>query len=189
MRSRCLPAIIILFSLVGCASSYHTEWVSPEILSQVDPNLTYEDLKKSPESNIGKTLYLGGEILQATRKKDHTQLMILQLPLDSSHEPVLDRMESQGRFLAQELEFLDPAIVPEGTRITIVGSVTGTKTEPLDEMDYTYPTISIKQLKVWPKASEYANRYRPYPYRPYWNDPFYWNPYYFGPYPRPFHYW
>jgi len=120
--------------------------------------------------------------------KDHTRLMILQLPLKDSHEPVMDRMQSQGRFMAQELDFLDPAIVPEGTRITIVGSVSGSQTEPLDEMDYTYPTITIEHLKIWPKAVNYPYGYYPYRYRPYWYGPYYWNPYYFGPYGRPY-YW
>jgi len=175
-----------LILLSGCASDYRDEWVPQDMLSKIDSSLTFEHIKESPESYNGTTLFLGGEVLRAKRMKDHTQLMILQLPLKASHEPVLDRMLSKGRFMAQKLDFLDPAIVPEGTRITIVGTVSGSQTEPLDEMEYTYPTITIGHLKIWPKAMEY--RYPPYGYRAYGYDPFYWGPYYFGPYRRPY-YW
>ncbi len=184
-----MASFIVYFGLLsGCASSYHDDWVPQDTLSKVDPALNFEQIKESPESYNGTTLFLGGEVLMAKRMKDHTQLMILQLPLEDSHEPVMDRMQSQGRFMAQELDFLDPAIVPEGTRITIVGSVSGSQTEPLDEMDYTYPTITIEHLKIWPKAVNYPYGYYPYRYRPYWYGPYYWNPYYFGPYGRPY-YW
>ena len=190
MRTLFTPAIVSfgIPLLLGCASSYHDDWVPQDTLSKVDPSLTFEQIKESPESYKGTTLFLGGEVLMAKRMKDHTRLMILQLPLEDSYEPVMDRMQSQGRFLAREQDFLDPAIVPEGTRITIVGSVSGSHTEPLDEMDYTYPTITIEHLKIWPTAVNYPYGYYPYRYQPYWYGPYYWNPYYFGPYGRPY-YW
>jgi outer membrane lipoprotein len=58
-------------------------------------------------------------------------------------------MTSQGRFLAVQKEFLDPATVPVGTRITVIGEMTGTTTLPIDDIQYTYPTLAIRHLKVW----------------------------------------
>ena len=50
---------------------------------------------------------------------------------------------------------------------------------PLDETDYTYPVIDIKNLQVWAGIEEVAPRLRPYygpgPY--YWGPGPYWNPY------------
>lgn len=192
MRTNVATAFCLYFalSLFGCASTYHEEWLPKNTLSKVDSALTFKQIKESPESHTGKVLLLGGEVLTAKRMKDHTRLMILQLPLDDSHEPVIDRMQSEGRFLAQEHDFLDPAVVPAGTRITVVGSVSGSHTEKLDEMDYTYPIVKIEQLKIWPNASEYRYGYYPYPYAPYgWYGPYYWHPYYFGPYGRSYYYW
>jgi outer membrane lipoprotein len=174
--------------LIGCATTYHEDWVPQETLAKVDSTLTFEQIKESPESHKGTTLLVGGEVLFAKRMKDHTRLVILQLPLDTDFEPVRDRMKSQGRFVALEHDFLDPAIVPEGTRLTIAGSVSGSLTEPLDEMEYTYPTITIDHLKIWPKVLGSPYGYYSYRYRPYWYGPYMWDPYYFGPYGRPY-YW
>ncbi|MYD31197.1 MAG: hypothetical protein F4X01_06305 [Nitrospira sp. SB0661_bin_20] len=136
---------------------------------------------------MGKVMVLGGEILDATRLKDRTRLTVLQLPTGRNHEPAMDRTMSRGRFLAFQTEFLDPATVPSGTRITIVGKISGATTELLDEMEYTYPTVAIEFLKVWPEAMQIPPRFGRYgfPYYgyPYWAASPYWGPYgFYGPY-------
>ena len=78
-----------------------------------------------------------------------TQLEVLQLPLDDEQEPMTDRMESKGRFLALQKEFLDPATIADGTRVTIVGEVTGAAVEKMDEADYRFPTLEVKHLHRW----------------------------------------
>lgn len=131
----------------GCASS---PMVVPDTLkNQVDPGLTFPQLLQNSESYHGKILMLGGEVLSAKRLAEGTRLEVLQLPLDDAQRPALTRTDSQGRFLAIEKEFLDPAMFPQNTRVTIVGEVTGTTLSKLDELDYQYPTVVIKQLHVW----------------------------------------
>lgn len=180
-----LAATIISFSLslfLGCASTYHHDWAPQEILAKVDQTLTFEKIKETPETHIGSTLVLGGEVLEARRMTDHTRLVILQLPLEDGVEPIFDRMQSEGRFLAIEHDFLDPAIVSQGTRLTIVGTISGKHVEPIDEMEYTYPTFTIDHLKLWPNTQDYLYRRYPYRYAPYWHNPYWYNPYYFGPF-------
>ena len=68
----------------------------------------------------------------------------------------------------------------------MIAEITGHKTQPLDEVDYTYPTLTIRTLKVWPEqrympwpGPYYLYLYRyPFrlPYHPYY--PAYWDPYY-----------
>ena len=124
--------------------------VVPETLqSQIEPSLTFSQLLQGPEAYQGKMIVLGGEVLSAKRRAEGTRLEVLQLPLDDSQRPVVTRTESQGRFLAMEKAFLDPAMLPLNTRVTIVGEVTKTIAANLDEMDYQYPTVVIKHLHVW----------------------------------------
>ena len=87
--------------------------------------------------------------------------------------PGYDLTQSQSCFIAIHREFLDPATVPHGTRITVMGDVTGSITLPLDETDYMYPVIEMKNLQMWDATDEAAPRIRPYfgP-GPYWS-PFY----------------
>ena len=45
----------------------------------------------------------------------------------------------------------------QGTRVTIVGEVSGAKTDYLDDVEYRYPTLIVKHLHVW-HLEPYAQR-------------------------------
>ena len=150
------------------------------------PTPPFDQVKSAPDSFKGQTLVLGGQVLGARRLKDGTRIEVLQLPLNDAQQPTLDLMKSQGRFIAIQREFLDPATLPHGTFITITGEVTGSMTMPLDETDYSYPVIDVKTLHTWiPSQDSNQWRGRPYPYpyygpfghpfwRPYGRFPYYW---------------
>ena len=166
--------LVLVLALAGCATTSEPGDSSP---------IPFTQIKSSPDSFRGQTVVLGGEVLAAKRLKDATRIEVLQLPLSGS-TPVTDLTQSQGRFLALQREFLDPATIPRGTLITVTGEVTGSQTMPLDETDYTYPVIEVRELKVWPQMAEAPlYPYRPYPYYyPYWGPMW-------GPYWRPYPYW
>ena len=158
--------------LAGCASG---NFVPASLQAQIDKTLTFPQLRESPDSYRGHLLVLGGEVLSAKRLKDGTRIEVLEIPLDRSFQPDPDRTRSQGRFIAIQKEFLDPATIPPGTRVTLVGEITGAVTDKLDETDYTFPTVEIKTLKVWPQRETFShlpNYYYPPSY--------YWRPYYFS---------
>jgi len=158
MGGRYLFSVCFIASILcsGCSS----QQVVPESMEPlVDRTVSFRDLLASPESYKGRLLVFGGEALNAKRLRDSTQIEILQLPLKDGEEPSLDRQQSQGRFLALQQEFLDPATVVEGTRMTIVGEVSGAKTDRLDDVEYRYPTLIVKHLHVWPVQS-YGRRQR-----------------------------
>ncbi len=170
-----LSAVGLLVALAGCASMQEVE---------DRQGLTFLQVKATPDSFHGQSVIFGGKVLTARRQKDGTRIEILQLPLDQSMRPGYDLTQSQGRFIALYREFLDPATIPPGTRVTVRGEVSGSVTLPLDETDYTYPTISIKHAQVWPASDDMAPRIRPYmgpgpSWGPYWSPswrpwPYYW---------------
>jgi outer membrane lipoprotein len=169
--------LVLALALSACAAT-------SEAPIESDHTIHFSQIKNSPDSFKGQTAVLGGEVLTAKRLKDGTRIEVLQLPLNSSQVPVPDLTQSQGRFLAIQREFLDPATIPHGTRITVTGELAGSQTMPLDETDYTYPVIEVRDLKVWPQMAE-APMYPvpPYPYYyPYWGPMW-------GPYWRPYPYW
>jgi outer membrane lipoprotein len=148
------------------------------------PQITYAQLKAAPESYNGQPVTFGGKVLGARRLKEGTRIEILQLPLTSRLAPTMDLSKSQGRFVALQKEFLDPATVPPGTFVTVTGEVAGSVTLPLDEMEYNYPLVRIGNLRVWTEDADDAPRIRP-PIGPrsYWGP--YWSPYW-SPWP---YYW
>lgn len=141
----------VLVMAAGCTSTQ----VIPESLEpQIEKTVTFDQIISSPDSYRGKVVLLGGEVLKAKAMQGGTQLEVLQLPLDDDLEPALDRMQSKGRFLALQREFLDPATVAEGTRVTVVGEVTGASVEKMDEADYRFPTLDVKHLHRWERRRE-----------------------------------
>jgi outer membrane lipoprotein len=170
-------AVPCLFSL-GCASSQ--EAGESASASQV----SFVQVKAAPDSLKGQSVIFGGQVLNARRLKKGTRIEILQLPLDRSGYPGTDLTQSQGRFVALQKDFLDPATLPYGTLVTVMGEITGSIALPLDETEYTYPVIEIRHLQVWTAADEAAMRVRPYYYM---GPGYYWGPYW-GPYWRPWPY-
>jgi len=170
-----LSALALLVTLAGCASTQEPESRQA---------LTFLQVKAAPDSFKGQSTVFGGKVLTARRQKDSTRIEILQLPLDQSGRPGYDLTQSQGRFIAQQREFLDPATLPPGTIITVTGIVSGSITLPLDETDYTYPVIDIERVQVWARSEDVAPRISPY----YMGPGPYWGPYW-SPYWRPWPYW
>lgn len=165
-----LSTIALLVTLTGCASTQEAGGVADA------QTLTFLQIKTAPDSFKGQSVVFGGEVLTARRLKDGTRIEILQLPLDRSRRPEYDLTKSQGRFIAIQREFLDPATLPPGTSVTVTGEVAGTITLPLDETDYTYPVIDIKRVQVWARSEDVAPRIRPYMGPgPYWGP--YWSPF------------
>ena len=143
--------LVTLLSLAACVTS---KQVIPEKLKeQVDESPLFTKLQETPSSYQDRLIIQGGEVLSAIRLVDRTRLQILQLPLNDTLAPGVDRTQSQGRFLAFQSEFLDPAIVPPGTRLTIVGKVNGASVLPLGEDEYRYPILEIQSFTVWPSLS------------------------------------
>lgn len=154
----------------ACATTYNAS----QDTTGGAPQITFVQLKAAQDSFKGQSVVFGGEVLTAKRLKEGTRIEILQLPLDQSSRPGMNLTQSQGRFLAIHRDFLDPATLPYGTRVTVTGDVTGSITMPLDEVDYSYPVIDIKTIRVWSDIDDVAPRIRPYYYYGPWP---YWGPY------------
>src|SRR2546428_2244215 len=157
-RSAGLALIGVCCLLVsGCASSRQNTFpleyqLPPDLQRQVEQRVSFANVKADPAAYKGRIILLGGEVLKAKRLVDRTRLEILHLPLNEFNEPVMNRTASQGRYLAFQKEFLDPATVPPGTRITLAGEVTGTTEGDLDDMKYSYVTLDIRHLQIWPQT-------------------------------------
>lgn len=149
-----IAALVLL--LPACSGS---KVIPPDLEEQIDTTVSYRDIQASPQSVQGRTVLLGGEVLGARRVQDGLELEILQLPVKGDDPPAEQRTESQGRFLALDRVAGDPASFPPGTKVTIVGAVTGEDTRRLDESTYRYPTVDVKHLYVW-SEERYRERSR-----------------------------
>jgi outer membrane lipoprotein len=199
-----MPRITVIPLLLGgllilssCAESAHQVQrnavhsdVPPELEKQIDTSVAFADLHAAPGNYVGRVIMIGGVVIRAKRTKAQTEIEVLQLPTEAGGPMTAERLRSEGRFLAVQEAFLDPASVPPGTPITVIGVVRGSTTRPLDESEYTYPVLAIKHLIDWRAVAAQqsgggaAAFYGPY-YQPlgYWWGPYGYYPYPWWPYP------
>jgi len=129
--------------LSGCAGG-----ISRQARSQVTYFGPFNSVQQQPESHKGEAVMWGGRVIETLNRDRSTELLVLQLELTDQDFPV-DNDKSQGRFIIRSSQFLDPAIYPEGTLITVIGRIEGSETRPVGEMPYVYPVINVIEIKKW----------------------------------------
>lgn len=174
MKRVALLVLAVLTALSGCARV-----ISDQSRSLVDPTVQFAKLRENPDAFIGKTVMLGGRIASARNTKEGGVLEIVQFDLDG--DVPQDSFVSHGRFLATSVDFLDTLIYKADRQVTLVGEVKGKKTLPLDEVEYTYPVVAIREIFLWKTGDNEKyllyppSRYNPYYYgygsEPYWDRP------------------
>ncbi len=155
----------------GCAPV-----ISKELRAQVDKEISFRELSRDPASYQGKIVLLGGEIIGAKNLREGTLIEILHRPTNREGRPKEGDL-SEGRFLALYDGYLDPAVYAQGREVTVAGVIKGKRVLPMDEIEYVYPLVEIKEIHLWPPRRE-AEYYWPHPY---YYDPWWWS----YPYPGP----
>ena len=167
--SACVIAVMIM--TVGCLRH---QVIPDSLRTRVNQAVTFDQVRNSPSSYQGELVVLGGKVMSVTRVQDRTCIDVLQLPLTHSLVPVIDRTQSEGRFMVFEAGqgMMDRTMLTEGTLLTIVGEVVpsdGNAGECRDE----FPTLVNRRMTVWGKniaasapltyyGSPYGYGFRPY---------------------------
>lgn len=166
--------LLVILAIAGCASRV------PETI-RLDPGdpLTVAEVQADPAATRGQRVRWGGEVLSVRNRAGHTDLVVLRRGLFSAGEPRPSGGEAK-RFIARLQGFVDPAELPAGSRITVVGTLEGLKTLRVGEYPYPHPVVRVRVSHTWPE-------YRPAPEPPWHRDPFYCDPFWpWGHHRRPF---
>ena len=94
-KSHYLWVLIGWLALIGMGC---THLISEPMRQQAQPPVSFAELRTNPEAFKGRTVILGGEILQTTNLREGTRLEILQRPLSGSETPRLTDTTC-GRFM------------------------------------------------------------------------------------------
>ncbi len=176
---RLLPLLAFMALLAGCATS------PPTVLRDAPENSpSLNQLRTQPDSYAEVRLSWGGTIARVENLPQTTRIEVVARKLYSTGEPI-ESDHSEGRFIAQFDQFLDPAIYSAGRAVTVIGRFTRMEHRQLDQMQYRYPLISVESHYLWPVPEPVE----PY-YDPYWHDPLFYDPLYpFGyPFGYPYYY-
>jgi outer membrane lipoprotein len=106
---------------------------------------------EAPAAAQGRTVLWGGVIVAAKNLAERTRIEIVGYPLDPHSQRPRTEAQPAGRFLAFEEGYLETAEFSQGRRVTLRGTVTGTEAGRVGEADYTYPTVRVERLELWPE--------------------------------------
>jgi outer membrane lipoprotein len=150
-RKALFPWLVLI--LAACGGG-----ISRQAREQVTYTGSFAELQQAPAKYRGAMVLLGGKVIETMAKEGATELAVLQLNIDSRDRP-LDDDQSQGRFLVRSTQFIDPALFPPGTLITLVGRLKGSESRLIGQMPYVYPVIEPAELKKWPTGSDASPRF------------------------------
>lgn len=155
----------LIFGAAGCGGV-----ISEAVRVDSVPILSFRDLRENPEPYRGKTVILGGELIETRNRPEGTTLLVLQRPLDSREKPALGDATG-GRFKVRLSEYLDPVLFARGRKITVAGTVEGVETEKVGEAPYRYVLLESRELHLWPDGEAVMHPYPYDPWYPWWYEP------------------
>jgi outer membrane lipoprotein len=136
--------------------------ISHQVRTESEPAVPFETLVEETDRYVGKTVILGGYILETKNLAGETIIEVLQAPLTFRDEPK-SKDRSEGRFTVSHKGFLDPEVYSKNRKITVAGTLSGCMVEKVETCK-----LASREIYVWPKY-EYGYR-SPYhgPSGPYW---------------------
>jgi len=137
--------IFFMMLVTGCAAG-----ISQQSRAKVTYTGSFSALQKTPDAYKGEVILLGGRIIEAKTSPPLSELHVLKLALGTSDRPVISD-QSEGRFIVQTNQFLDPAVYQKDMLLTVVGTLKGSKVLPIGGFEYTYPLVEPIEIKLWPK--------------------------------------
>ncbi|MFO7740062.1 MAG: Slp family lipoprotein [Desulfatiglandaceae bacterium] len=124
--SNALPILITLMLQLSACSI-----ISKEIRDEAEPPVAFKTLLEHVDTYIGKTVILGGYILEVQNRPGRTLISVLQTPLTFQDYPT-SSARSEGNFLVAHEDFLDPRVFKTDSKITLAGRVIGLADEQLE---------------------------------------------------------
>jgi len=152
---------LLPFCLVACSSLPKTIQDPPSYDLQLDHVAGQAAVHES------SAVRWGGKIVSVNNDNQQSLVQIVHFPLNSYGKPIVGK-ESQGRFLVQTAEFLDPEIYKVGRLATFSGVILSEQTRLVDKKTLYLPVIQMRESHLWLQQPKV---------RPYYRDPFLY-PYY-----------
>jgi outer membrane lipoprotein len=139
---RYLVVALLGVFLWGCAYPISRAW-----RKEVNPAVTFSKAAEKPEVYWGEIVIWGGVVDSLHLRSGMMEMTIIQNPLDSRGRP--DTRFTEGRFIAQTEDFINPERFPRGTRITLAAEIVGKREVLSGPMEIPFPVVKILQLHRW----------------------------------------
>ncbi|MBN8736205.1 MAG: Slp family lipoprotein [Xanthomonadales bacterium] len=139
---RLLPAFALAALLAACA---------PAPIYKTGPSAvtaTPQQVATSPANFRNLQVVWGGSVIAVHNFTDHSEIEVLAYPLDSSQRPRL-KEPATGRFIAIVPGFAEPMNYPQGSLVTLRGTLDGARSGEVGQADYTFALVHSEAMHRW----------------------------------------
>jgi outer membrane lipoprotein len=130
---------LTVLSVESCTS------ISKQYRKEAGPLIPFKTLVKNMDQYKGRTVILGGYILELRNGSDETLITVLQAPLNYWGHPK-SRGLSEGRFIISQEGTLEAEAYNEGRGLTVAGKVAGQATQKIESCPF--PCLQIESLEI-----------------------------------------
>ena len=155
--------------MTGCVTAQPVPTADSVVLADI----TADQVRQSGAT--GAEVRWGGTIAEINNLEDgSTAIQLVSRPLRDSGRP-LRNDTTEGRFIAETADFLDPAIIKVGGDITLIGTVTAVREGKIGESEYEFPVLAVDNYRYWGNQNLASRRYYRggFGHSPFIHDPFF----------------
>jgi outer membrane lipoprotein len=165
---------ILLYSLAAVTLPISCTVISEPVRSEAEAPVPFNTLIAQADEFRGRTVILGGYILETSNRESETIIKVLQVPLRIGEEPGL-KDSSEGRFLIYHQGFLDPEVYSKDRVLTVAGEVIGSDFEEMSGEPIQYLKLKSREIYLWPEYATHDYAYPRWHGYPYYRYPYrYW---------------
>jgi starvation-inducible outer membrane lipoprotein len=142
-----LAIIFVSIFLSNCADP---PVFPPEVLANVDHNLTFKMVNASPSSYKGSRVEFGGQIVGSRVDGQSIHILVRELPIRT--EPVYgptNTEKSRGLFAVDYQGEMTGQDLQEGNMLVVVGTLLGAVRETITGFEVRRPTVQAECIHIW----------------------------------------
>jgi outer membrane lipoprotein len=145
---RTLLLIMLIFIYTAFCSCVSRTVISEQVKAESE-RVSFKALAQETDRYKGKTVILGGYIIETKNIAGVANMTVLQTPLGRDEEPVsLGR--SEGGFILSYNGHLEPEVYEKGRRATVAGKVAGRVDEKAANCPQPCLKLEYRQIYLWP---------------------------------------
>lgn len=146
LRSPMLFAAVLPLLLAACAPAPIYKTGGPAFVAA-----TPEQVATAPANFRDLQVVWGGRVVALHNFTDHSEIEVLAYPLDSSQRPRVGQ-PATGRFIALMPGFVEPMNFPDGSLVTLHGTLVGTRGGNVGQAPYTFTVVRGAAVHRWTAA-------------------------------------
>lgn len=139
--------LIFLTSTSWSCLSYKV--ISEQVRTESEPGVSFKTLVQETERYKGKTVILGGYIVETKNLEGNSAMTVLETPLILGEKPG-PRARSEGGFILSYKGYLEPEVYEKDRKVTVAGKVIGRVLEEAGNCPSPCLKLEYRQIHLWP---------------------------------------